>query len=153
MEKYLVALIAFLGILAGAILNNFWSRNSAKKTPKTQMRAEAYRDFVVHILHTLAERPDIVLSADSKLREILARLIIFGDSNVVSAVNKFLNKNEESNDTDFRHRFSEVVRAMRRSLVTGSDENVIENIRKLLNRVIPKEAKIVEAQKGIEIPS
>lgn len=111
------------------------------------MRAEAYRDFVMHILVTTTEQPDVGLRTDSKLREILARLIVFGESNVVSAVNRFLSKGEELNSIEFRQSFCAVVSAMRRSLVTGSDDKVIENIGELLNRVIPKEAKIVQAQK------
>jgi hypothetical protein len=126
MEKYLVALIAILGGIVGAILNNLWSRNSAKKAPKTQMRAEAYKDFVMHILLIAGERP--VLSTDSELREILARLMVFGESKVVSAVDRFLSKREELNSDAFRKSFCEVVCAMRTSLVTRSDENVSENI-------------------------
>ncbi len=142
-KDYLVPLTAFLGIIIGAVLNNFWSRNSAKKAPKTQMRAEAYRDFVMHILQATTQQPAVLLKTDSKLREIVARLIVFGESRVVSAVNGFLSVSKELNGNDFRKSFCEVVCAMRRSLVTGADDDVIENIGTLLNRVIPEGAKIV----------
>jgi hypothetical protein len=81
--------------IIGAFLNGFWNRRAAKKAPKTQMRAEAYRDFVVYMVSVASPQSSATVSdgfSSTDLDKVIARLLLFGEGNVVSAVSTFLGR-------------------------------------------------------------
>jgi hypothetical protein len=92
--------------------------------PKTDRRAQAYQDFVTHILSAEAFAPSVegITVTANDLNDIKARLIVFGESEVVCEVAKFLGKHQDLNSNDARHDFGEVIRAMRKSVATGSGQ-------------------------------
>ena len=119
-------LAAFLGAVVGTILKGMWDRRLAKKAPKTDRRAEAYKDFVVFFLV-----PD---KAGLDLNEIKARLMIFGESKVVCSVADFLKTSHESLDSsEARTAFREVIKSMRESVATSSHDVVMTKIGDLLS--------------------
>ena len=120
--------------VGAALLNGFWNRQAAKKTPKTEMRADAYRDFVVHLLS--ASFSDVAGVAPNNPNsptfiEINARLLLFGESNVVSEVSAFLTKHTELDSKIAVKDFVKVVCEMRKSLLTGH-KAVADSIYRLL---------------------
>ena len=131
--------------VGGALLNGFWNRRTAKKTPKTEMRADAYRDFVVHFVS--ASSSDVAGVAPNNPNspafvEIKARLLLFGESNVVSEVSAFLTKHEAL-DSKSVEDFVRVVCEMRKSLLTGH-KAVADSIHSLLvkhNKLLNSDAQ------------
>src|SRR5215470_3182375 len=104
-----------------ALLNGFWNRRAAKKLPKTEMRADAYWDFVVHLVSASASNvtktlPNTINSP--ALVAIKARLLLFGESNVVSAVSTFPAQHTALNTESAITDFARVVCEMRKSLLT-----------------------------------
>jgi hypothetical protein len=129
-----------VGVIIGALLNGAWNRRSAKKVPKTEMRAAAYRDFVAHVIsHTSSQNTasNKGYVPNSGLDDIKARLVLFGESNVVSTVAQFLSQHRTLNNADARIKFTEVICQMRKSLLTGHGETVMESISTLLAIPMP----------------
>lgn len=114
---------AVVGALIGAILNAYWDRRAAKKEPKTEMRAEAYRDFIIYVVRTMDGQPVVPSNVD--FHEIAARLLLFGESKVVKAVAQLVK--HSSTHEDVQKNLGLVVRAMRKSLLTGSSSAVVES--------------------------
>lgn len=135
MELNAVLTSSVIAGIGAALLNGFWNRRAAKKIPKTEMRADAYRDFVVHLV---SANPSDVAGAHLNntnslaLAEIKARLLLFGESNVVSAVSAFLTSHTALNGESAVAAFVKVVCAMRKSLLTGHRGEVADSIRCLL---------------------
>jgi hypothetical protein len=118
-----------------ALLNSYWNRQAAKKLPKTEMRADAYRDFAVYLFSAIS--PDSAgtdgkSSRSASLLEIKARLLLFGESNVVAAVCALLARHAALNTDAAVGDILKVVCEMRKSLLTGYAQDVVEGIRGLL---------------------
>jgi hypothetical protein len=117
-----------VGVIGAALLNGFWNRRAAKKLPKTEMRADAYWDFVVHLVSASASNvtgalPNTLNSP--ALVEIKARLLLFGESNVVSAVSTFPAQHTALNTESAITDFARVVCEMRKSLLTGTARELL----------------------------
>jgi hypothetical protein len=116
------ALIGACAALLVGLASPRLNRRAAKKGPKTEMRARAYGDFVVYQM----QRPPSAEAAGAptpELNEILGRLLVFGESRVLSAVASFI-KNPEQCD------LADVIVKMRVSVQTGAAEESIINILK-----------------------
>jgi len=126
---------ALVGAVIGAVLKGLLDRRLAKKVPKTDRRAQAYQDFVTHVLsvESFASGGEGVTVAAHNLNGIKARLIVFGESEVVCEIADFLNKHGDLKSSDAQKDFGKVVRAMRRSVATGSRKAVIANALALLS--------------------
>jgi hypothetical protein len=129
-----IATSSAAGAIFGSLLNGFWTRRSAKKQPKTQMRAEAYRDFVVYVARALHPRQQTASESDSDVDfgDIKARLLLFGESNVVKAASEFLTTHRAVTSEVSRKAFALVVREMRASLLTGHHGAVVQSVSALL---------------------
>lgn len=120
------ALIAVGATLLGLFIGPQLNRRVAKKGPKTEMRARAYEDFVAYYLRP--EPPAAGAGVHGRdLNDILARLLVFGESEVISAVAAFLNNPEKCDLAD-------VIVKMRASVLTGQAEELII---KVLNKHAP----------------
>lgn len=121
--------------IVAALLNGFWNRRAAKKGPKTEMRADAYRDFVVYLVSSSASNGTggpLSTTNSPAFVEIMARLLLFGESNVVSAVSTFLTEFPKLNAKDANTAFVSVICEMRKSLLTGHGAEVAESISSFL---------------------
>lgn len=114
------------GALVGSLLNSWWGRRSAKKVPKTEMRAEAYEDFVVYF---------VAAESDLELHKVKARLMLYGESAVVVAAADFLSSHGALGSNPANEAFLRVVREMRTSLLTGDGSRVMGSIEKMLARL------------------
>ncbi|HEX8558054.1 MAG TPA: hypothetical protein VF668_08140 [Pyrinomonadaceae bacterium] len=130
---------ALVGAVIGAVLKGLLDRRLAKRAPKTDRRAQAYQDFVTHMLSAEAPAPGAegAAAASSHLNGIKARLIVFGESEVVCEVARFLCKHQDLNSPDAKQDFGEVIRAMRKSVATGSGAAVLTSVSALLS--LPKQ--------------
>lgn len=117
---------SFLGAVAGSVLKGILDRRIAKRVPKTDRRAEAYKDFATFFIA-------YVEGGAKNLKEIKSRLVVFGESEVVSAAANFLGKHQSLNTEEARQDFCEVIRAMRRSVRTGAGDDVMKAVLKLLS--------------------
>ena len=135
MDPTILLTSTVVGAIGAALLNGFWNRRAAKKVPKTEMRADAYRDLVVHLVSTSSSgvtgAPPNTASG-ATLIEIKARLLLFGESDVVAAVAAFLTKHPALDSESAITDFVKVVCSMRKSLLTGHGDEVAESIRTLL---------------------
>lgn len=125
-----------ISAFGGAFLKGLWDRSAMKKGPKTEMRAEAYRDFVVHVVstaHASSSEPSTVDSTGAVPNELRARLLLSAESGVVAAVRHFLSRHATLDDETAVADFTAVVCEMRRSLLTGHSLTVAEDIRVLLS--------------------
>lgn len=82
-------------LIAGGFLGAWFSRKEAKKLPKTTERAKAYGDYV-----------EAILTHQKPTDEVIARIMVYGESKVVRAVSS-----GES--------LAEIIIQMRISLETG----------------------------------
>ena len=126
-----------VGTIVGSVLQALWDRRAAKKTPKTEMRTNAYLDFVVHFLthrvHVAAPLPAADTGSTTSLEEIKARLLVFGEKKVVIAVGTFLGHHNAIDSDAARQEFRNVIRQMRKSVLTGHcGKRLIEGIEGLL---------------------
>lgn len=117
-----------LGAAVGSILKGMWDRRLAKKEPKTEKRAKAYEDFVVYFMTGGAHTTD----SPPTLNEIKARLVVFGESEVVNKASNFLKNYSSLKSDEAREAFCGVVAAMRESVKTGAGNEVVTNIQNLL---------------------
>jgi hypothetical protein len=125
---------SLVGTVIGAVLKTIWDRRAAKKAPKTQMRAEAYRDFILYVVENAeaseSTRVDSALGTRSEFHKITARLLLFGESEAVKAAAQ-LAQHRTLATPEAMHAFAEAVREMRKSLLTGHDEWVLEHAKAL----------------------
>jgi hypothetical protein len=78
--------------------------------------------------------PDVGGAGAAKdLSDIKARLIVFGESEVVCEVANFLRKHQGLSGDEARQDFGAVIRAMRKSVATGSGAAVIVNALELVS--------------------
>jgi hypothetical protein len=126
---------ALVGAVIGILLKGLLDRRLAKKAPKTDRRAQAYQDFVAHVLAVDSSASGVggVTVAAHDLNSIKARLIVFGESEVVCEVANFLNKYRDLKTGEAKRDFGEMIRAMRTSVATGSGREVIANVLALLS--------------------
>lgn len=127
----LKALIGLVGVVVGVILTTWLSREIAKKAPKTDMRAKAYGDFVVHIMCDYADDAT-EKTPESDLNEITARLVVFGEEEVVCAVAEFLKVHRGRNSNEANEKIVAVIGAMRDSLETAHGTDVLEAIASIM---------------------
>ena len=125
---------SFLGAVAGSVLKGIWDRRLAKRIPKTDRRAEAYKDFARYFiaygnLDAVDERSKAPVL---NLNEIKSRLVVFGESEVVSKAADFLGAHQSLKSKEARQDFCKVIKAMRESVKTGARDDVMQNILKLL---------------------
>lgn len=113
------------GALVGSTLNGWWSRRAAKKVPKTEKRVKAYEDFVIYFA--------TASSSDLDLPSVKARLLLYGESAVVTAAADFLSNHSALGNSKANGAFLRVVREMRASLLTGDGSRVMESIEKILS--------------------
>lgn len=108
---------AISGGVFGSAITAFFSRRADKKQPKTLSRAEAYEEFVAFIL--ASDQPTDFRSAE--FARIKGRIMVFGESEVVRAVESYLKTINGSQQTvSSTHTSLEpVIIAMRKSLLTG----------------------------------
>lgn len=142
------ALIAFAGVVIGTLVKGKLDRHAAKLSPKTTGRAEAYRDFVKYVL----ANPDLSSAnagVDPNLKDVVARLIVFGDKEVLAAMDDFLLRHRTLQSGEGCAAFARVVTAMRASLVTNSGEHV----EKLSERIIRLCAGIPQSSDSLSAPS
>lgn len=126
-----------VGGVIGAVVNQFWSRRSAKKGPKTQERAKAYEALIVHLASSIGEgklfRPE---DKESNLQALLARIVVYGESDVVLAVAKFIQEyrfGAEGTPVAF---LVDTVLEMRKSLLTGAGYEVRQAIEGILGHQV-----------------
>jgi hypothetical protein len=128
-EKVIASFMGgILGAAVGSVLKGIWDRRLAKKEPKTEKRAEAYKDFVVYFMTSGGQTE----KSSPALNEIKARLVVFGESEVVNEASVFLKNHSSLESNDARVAFCKVVAAMRESVKTGASEKVLTNIQNLL---------------------
>ena len=123
-----------IGAVVGAFLKAFWDRRAAKMEPKTVMRAEAYRDFIVYVVRMANGRPISSppdTTTDHDFHEIYARLLLFGESGVVDAAAGLVDHNALDSQ-DAKKQIGLVVQEMRKSLLTRHGGAVVESAQKLV---------------------
>lgn len=126
-------LAAFVGAIAGSVLKGVWDRSLAKKAPKTERRAEAYKDFATYFAFYVSASEDARRAvAPLNLDEINSRLILFGESEVVNEAANFLATHQSLDADDAKEDFVKVVRAMRGSIATGNGDEVMGNVKTIL---------------------
>jgi hypothetical protein len=119
--------------ISAALLNGYYNRRAAKKIPKTEMRADAYRDLVIHFVSGgWSSRAAPANNGNASLVEIKARLLLFGESHVVGAVSNFLNHHQALNTDSAVQEFGTVICEMRKSLLTGYKNEVSQSIKSIL---------------------
>ena len=124
---------SFFGAVAGTVLKGFFDRRLAKKEPKTDRRAEAYKDFVIYFMTYSVEADDKNSSIELlNLNEIKSRLIVFGETCVVNQVSEFLASNQNLSSLKAKQEFCEVIRQMRKSVKTGAEKDLMGKIQKML---------------------
>jgi hypothetical protein len=113
------ALIGVGATTLGLFLGPKMNRRVAKKGPKTEIRARAYEEFVAYHL-----RPELheggAVAHGPELSNILARLLVFGESGVIAAVAEFLGTPRE------RRNLTNVIVKMRASVMTGEAKGSIK---------------------------
>jgi hypothetical protein len=119
-----------VGAVVGAILKAIWDRRTDKKGPKTEMRAEAYRDFIVYVVRMANGQP--AAPNDGDFHEIVARLLLFGESAVVNAAAQLV-KQKSLASRQAQQDLGLVVQEMRKSLLTGHSSTVVESALVLAN--------------------
>ena len=127
------AIGAVLGAIIGAVIKAKSDRRAAKKIPKTEMRAEAYRDFMaytVRCVHRQKDPGDEAPEGSADFHDITARLLLFGESDVVNAAAQLV-KHESLTTAEAEEAFCHLVRKMRASLLTGSEGIVIASAKTL----------------------
>ncbi len=124
---------SFLGAVVGSVLKGVWDRRLARRVPKTDRRAEAYKDFAIYfIAHISMDAKDRLKTPAPNLNDIKARLVVFGESEVVCAVTNFLKTHQSLNTPPARKAFCEVIKVMRGSVRTGASDKVMNSILELL---------------------
>lgn len=124
---------SLIGGIVGAWMKGLYDRNVAKKAPKTSMRAEAYKDFVIYAL-AKTQSPD-------KLDELKARLIVSGESKVVKELAKYLSKKNKGfdNEKDKREALCELVLCIRGSLRTSQSDGVNAAIKEIISDTLSRD--------------
>jgi hypothetical protein len=98
-------------------------RCAEKKKPKTESRAKADGDLLVSVLQ------DPAGSEAPAFREIRARLMVFGETNVLSALADY-----DKNKSETRHHLLPVILEMRESLLTGHKKDAESAVQALLEQ-------------------
>lgn len=113
-------LITAAAALAGVLIAQFLTRRAARRAPKTELRARAYGDFVAYYMGHAARGTDAGKSCP-ELNGILARLLVYGESEVLSAVSVFLTSSDQCDLAD-------VIAEMRGSVRTNKWESSVVGV-------------------------
>jgi hypothetical protein len=123
-------------VIAGivtATLTQLLIRRAAKKAPKTTERAKAYEALVVHLWQrTEGAHFHRHESDEPALRAILAKVALYGESNVINAIAEFFASHSSSPSIAQDHSVTQIVREMRKSILTGTGSEVLGSINRLL---------------------
>lgn len=119
-----------LAAIIGAALKGLLDRRAAKKETKTERRADAYHDFLLHI----ARKKNKTFSPETHgdLLDIQARLVLYGESGVVTAAAKLL-QTPDPLSPEAEPELSAVIGEIRKSLLTGHGPEVLKSALVLLN--------------------
>ena len=121
-----------------ALLTQLLLRRATKKAPKTVERAKAYEALLIHIWQ---RSQDGVFhrrfSDEPDLRAILAKLSLYGESNVVEAAANIFCVAASNNSSIPNTAAADLVREMRRSIMTGTRSEVVSSIQRLMNTSCP----------------
>ena len=116
-----------------ATLTQLLIRRAAKKAPKTTERAKVYEALVVHLWQRTDGAQYRRLECDEpELRAILAKLALYGESNVINAIAEFFASHSSATSGAQAHSVTQIVREMRKSILTGTGSEVLNSINRLL---------------------
>jgi hypothetical protein len=109
-----------------ATLTQLLIRRAAKKAPKTTERAKVYEALVVHLWQRTDGAQYRRLECDEpELRAILAKLALYGESNVINAIAEFFASHSSATSGAQAHSVTQIVREMRKSILTGTGSEVL----------------------------
>ena len=129
------AILALLGVVAGAVLQYFFTRHLEDQRHYRVLRTQAYTDY----LKSVSEQAQLIVQPQSKeSREIFARtadaktrICLYGSIQAVKRFAEFEKLGATMNTPEQRRAFSTMVAIMRSD--SGSDPDVlIENIEVVL---------------------
>lgn len=134
--KLAAAIIAAISLIVIAFINYKLNRRSDKKSKKTEMRTQAYADYVAAISELAQQHhkcnPDLSESR-AKLASAKTCIAIFGHRSVVEAIAKFDENFSVLNSEDALDSFVDIVSAMRqRSISVEENEVSKENLKIVL---------------------
>lgn len=126
-----IAVIATLTALLMAFVNYRLSRNSNKTAKKTEIRAQAYIDFIKCISELAHVSPQEHKQAIAKLTDAKARIVIYGDSAVIKELAKFDRAHKELNSNEAYEAFLKIALEMRNDAIgkrEGEDPKDLKQI-------------------------
>lgn len=91
---------SLIAAVCGGLVTGYWSRRAAKKVPKTERRASAYEEVAVRLVSECLDagaRTPLLLD-DRPFRDAVARVFLFRESSVVSALSSFLKHRSVNRD-------------------------------------------------------
>ncbi len=118
MNAYVAAILPVLGVVFGAVLHFWFSRNSADWSRFQDKRVQAYVDFLKAVAgisqaqrfkDKKAEQESAALLADAR-----ARIAVFGHSDVLAALAAFDRTDKMLTSPNACQAFTELVRTVRR---------------------------------------
>ena len=124
----ITAIFSVLGIMAGAVLQYFFTRHLDRQKHHRDMRTTAYMDY----LRCAAERANLGKQRQSsegreisaKLADAKCRICLYGSSSVVEAFARFEQLGSAMNTSEQRAAFIDMVTIMRRD---STDDHQIKS--------------------------
>lgn len=119
-----VAILSFIGLVVGAVLQFFFTRHIERKKYERDLRAKAYSDYLLcvseqanlaHQRQSTEGRQLGARTADAK-----CRISLYGAKRVVAAFAQFERLGAAMNSQDQRYAFTQMVIEMRRDAIGNS---------------------------------
>ena len=122
-----------VGSVVGSVATQAWTRRSAKKAPKTQERAKAYEQMLEHLCGAVqGGRIRYLPECSAALCSLSSKVVLYGESEVVREVSAVVDAYRSSPNGIPANELLRVVKAMRSSLLTGTSEETMHAVERLL---------------------
>ena len=129
--KILAALIGIFGLVVGALLQHFLTRNTETRKHTRELRAKAYTDLV----NSVAKLAVAAKSGESRQVEVLndlsdakTRIAIYGNEEVINSLAEFMAKFGAINSEAAVDSFNKVIEAMRKDAGGYVSTNTVQSI-------------------------
>ncbi|GAA0894539.1 hypothetical protein GCM10009122_42200 [Fulvivirga kasyanovii] len=113
MDKTLIALLPFFGVVTGAFLQYIFTNLRERQSQKKQLKIKAYADYALAAAELSSRDKNMHAMARVKLTDAKVRIAIYGSEQVVKYIADFDRNGANLANFEGKKRFIKIIKTMR----------------------------------------